>query len=95
MVIGGINQSSRLGNIFEYDIKQRQWRLMPVNKNRSLFKARYGHSAVLTYDKEQVILFGGSEDMKMNDVIAYDLRSGNFTKINSGEADGAPSQRDF
>lgn len=47
MILGGINQNSRLGNIFEYSIEKRAWSLVPINKNMKLFKGgRYGHSVV-------------------------------------------------
>ena len=94
IIIGGINQNARLGNIFEYSTESRQWGILPINQNRAGYKGRYGHSCCLVDNGKNIIIFGGSDEEKRNDVIRYELATGNFYKVQQFEEE-APSPRDF
>ena len=54
---------------------------MPVSKNKHLFRGRYGHSATLHPNQRSIIVFGGSEDKRKNDLVSYDIATGSFSKV--------------
>ena len=69
--------------------------MIVLNKNKQIFKGRYGHSATCV-DGQNIFIFGGSEEKQKNDVLRFDLLSGNFHKVKVyQEDDTAPSPRDF
>jgi N-acetylneuraminic acid mutarotase len=78
IIVGGLNQSTRLGNIFEFNFDKRQWSPLLLNKNKHLFKGRYGHTAHLVEGNRQILIFGGTEEEQKNDLIKFDIMSGNF-----------------
>lgn len=67
-----------------------------INKNKGVFKGRYGHSCCMVDNGKNLLIFGGSEDEKKNDIIRFELSSGNFYRIQACQEDEkAPSARDF
>ncbi|CDW86235.1 kelch repeat [Stylonychia lemnae] len=99
IILGGINQAKRLGNILEFSFDKLQWTLQPLNKNKQFFKGRYGHSTNIVtgdlMDKPYLLIFGGSEDKQKDDLIVYELKSGNFNKQAILDEESAPTSRDF
>lgn len=92
LIIGGINSNQRLGNIFEYTFESRSWAMVVLNKNKGLLKGRYGHTAQCV-DSKSLIIFGGTEETAKNDILVFDLQSGNLRAVKGD--DSTPSERDF
>jgi hypothetical protein len=38
LIVGGINQNARLGNIYEFNTETRLWSMIVINKNKGIFK---------------------------------------------------------
>ncbi len=68
--------------------------MVQINKNKGLFKGRYGHSACLVDSDRNLLIYGGSEEDKRSDLIKFNFQSGNFSKV-SGDSELSPSARDF
>ena len=81
LIVGGINQNARLGNIYEFNTESRSWSMLVINKNKGIFKGRYGHSCCLVDSGKNLLIFGGSEDEKKNDLLRFEISSGNFYRI--------------
>eukprot|EP00347_Sterkiella_histriomuscorum_P009077 403342606 len=100
IILGGTNQNKRFGNIYEFSFDKKAWSLVNINKNKQIFKGRYGHSTDLVSSdlktqQNHIIIFGGLEDRQKNDLIRFDLNSGNFNLVQLNDIENIPSERDF
>lgn len=88
IVVGGVNQNLRLGNILEFNVEKRQWSELPFGKGKSLYKGRFGHATVAQLDS--LLIFGGSEEEIKADLIQNNLNTGCFTRLQT-----QAEERDF
>ena len=92
-----------MGVVREFNISSKKWSILFLYKDKKqIFQGRYGHSACLTPDRLNIIIFGGSEERAKNDVIAFDLVKNIFKRVAAGHApdhteldENTPLPRDF
>ena len=48
---------------------------------RGIFQGRYAHTSTQTGDNRSILIFGGSEEKRTNDLLLFDLKSNRFQRV--------------
>ena len=95
LVFGGVNNTKKFETVHEFDFSTSKWQLIQT-KNTPLLKARFAYSSCISYNSNQVFIFGGLVDGKLfNDVIKYDIEEKKFYKVKIRNEEEAPLPREF